>query len=51
MVPEHSSQPDFLHVEVATHGMVVSLEVKSAQSAFELDRELGLNFAFFYRVE
>lgn len=51
MVPEHPSQPDFLHVEAATHGMVISLEVKSAQSAFESARESGLDFILDYKVE
>ena len=42
MLPGHSSQPEFLHQASKTEGLVISFEVSSAQRAFEVAIDLGL---------
>lgn len=35
LVPSHATQPDFLHPQMGKDGYVISLEVVSAQTAYE----------------
>lgn len=51
MVPNHPSQPDFLHRPAGVDGMVISLEVKVAKDAYEQARSAGLEIVLDYREE
>lgn len=35
LVPDHASQPEFLHRQMLTEGYVISLEVKDAAQAYQ----------------
>lgn len=43
MMPEHASQPDFLHPLMKAEGYVMSFEVKDAAKAYAEAQRLGLN--------
>ncbi len=45
LMPEHASQPDFLHARMASEGYVLSLEVKDAQAAYVQAQDLKLMVA------
>ncbi len=51
MVPNHPSQPEFLHSLAGTDGMVISFDVKSAKPAYDFAVKAGLNITFDYKVE
>lgn len=51
MVPDHPSQPDFLHPLAGTTGMVISLEVENAQQAYDEAKEAGLTMILDFKVE
>ncbi len=51
MVPNHPSQPEFLHQSASTKGMVISFEVVSAEDAYDKARKSGLNICFEHKVE
>jgi uncharacterized glyoxalase superfamily protein PhnB len=51
MVPNHPSQPEFLHRPAGVDGMVISLEVKVAKDAYEQARSAGLEMILDYREE
>ena len=51
MVPDHPSQPDFLHALASTQGMVISLDVPKAEIAFQAAVQSGLDVVFDYKVE
>ena len=51
MVPDHPSQPDFLHTLASTQGMVISLDVQQAEIAFQAAVQSGLDVVFDYKVE
>lgn len=51
LVPEHSSQPEFLHALMSTDGYVISLEVKDAAAAFAQARELDLHMTMELKEE
>jgi uncharacterized glyoxalase superfamily protein PhnB len=51
LVPEHSSQPEFLHALMATDGYVISLEVKDASAAYAQANELDLKIAIELKEE
>jgi len=51
MAPNHPSQPEFLHALASTEGMVISFEVPSVKSAYDLATKAGLEIAFDYKVE
>jgi len=51
MVPNHPSQPEFLHPLASTMGMVISLEVTSSKDAYEKARDLGLDICLEHKVE
>lgn len=42
LVPNHPSQPQFLHAMMATEGYVISLEVADAAKAYEQARAMNL---------
>ena len=42
MVPEHPSQPEFLHQPTTPDGLVISFEVSSAKQAYHEANNLGL---------
>jgi uncharacterized glyoxalase superfamily protein PhnB len=44
LVPNHDSQPDFLHPIMSRHGYVITLEVKDARAAYIEAEKLALNF-------
>ncbi len=43
LVPNHGSQPEFLHSIMSTNGYAISLEVKDAAMAYEQAKNLKLN--------
>lgn len=45
LVPEHASQPNFLHAVMDPNGYVVSLEVSDAQHAFSQAQLMRLDIA------
>ena len=51
MVTNHPSQPAFLHSPASSTGMVISLEVASAKSAYDMARDAALDIMFAYKVE
>jgi len=51
MVPNHPSQPEFLHPTASSMGMVISFEVENAKDAYEKARQSGLNISFEHKVE
>lgn len=51
MVPNHPSQPEFLQSRASSTGMVISLEVAKAKSAYDDAREAGLNITVDLKVE
>lgn len=51
MVPDHPSQPGFLHQPASANGMVISLEVADAKAAYEEAVRAKMNIVFEYTVE
>lgn len=51
MVPNHPTQPRFLHTLANSEGMVISLEVTAAKGAYEQARQASLDIVFDYKVE
>lgn len=51
MVPNHPSQPEFLHPTASTMGMVISLEVANAKAAYDIARQSKLDISFDYKAE
>jgi len=51
MVPDHPSQPVFLHSAASSTGMVISLEVTGAKDAYEQARQAELDIVFDYKTE
>jgi len=51
MVPNHPSQPEFLHPLASSMGMVISLEVENSKDAYENARKLGLDISFEHKFE
>jgi len=45
LVPNLASQPEFLHLIMATDGFVISFEVKDAALAYSEAQKMDLNFA------
>jgi len=45
LMPEHQSQPQFLHALMQSDGYVISLEVADAQKAYQAALELKLDMA------
>ncbi|MEZ9524427.1 VOC family protein [Enterovibrio norvegicus] len=43
LIPNHPTQPDFLHTKMAAEGVVVSLEVQDAANAFAEANAMNLN--------
>lgn len=51
LVPNHTSQPDFLHIPFQPNGFVLSLEVANAETAYEQAKQQGLNIVFDLKKE
>ncbi|MBL1277544.1 MAG: hypothetical protein COB30_015790 [Ectothiorhodospiraceae bacterium] len=51
LVPNHSSQPEFLQEIMSAKGYVISLEVKDAAIAYEEAKNLKLNIAMEIKEE
>ena len=51
MVPEHPSQPAFLHTTAGTEGMVISIEVGDAKAAHVQAQQAGMDIVLEYREE
>ncbi|WP_028022390.1 VOC family protein [Enterovibrio calviensis] len=51
LVPNHASQPNFLHANMVTEGYVISLEVRDAAKAFAEAKAMNLNIAMELKEE
>ena len=51
LVPDHASQPAFLHAMATHEGIVVSFEVSDARAAFTTAQQESLDIAMDYREE
>lgn len=51
LMPDLSSQPQFLHSIMSTEGYVISLEVKDAAKAYAEAKKLNLDFAMDLKEE
>jgi len=51
LVPNHSSQPEFLHAMMSANGYVISLDVKDAARAFEQAQALNLDIVMSIKEE
>ncbi len=51
MVPDHPSQPEFLHAMAGKQGMVISFEVPNAKNAYDRLKKAGLDIVFDFKVE
>ncbi|MDD1793219.1 VOC family protein [Enterovibrio makurazakiensis] len=51
LMPNHPSQPDFLHTNMVTDGYVISLEVRDAAKAFADAKAMNLNIAMELKEE
>jgi uncharacterized glyoxalase superfamily protein PhnB len=51
MVPNHESQPAFLHANMLSEGYAISLEVADAQKAYQQAKELSLDVVMSLRTE
>lgn len=51
LLPEHQTQPDFLHAVMSPDGFVISLEVKDAALAYAEAKKMTLNFAMNLKEE
>lgn len=51
LIPNHPSQPEFLHPVMASDGFVISLEVKDAAMAHSEAQRLNLNFILSLKQE
>lgn len=51
LVPNHESQPDFLHPTMSTSGYVISLEVKDAAYAYAEAQRMNLDIAMDLKEE
>lgn len=51
MVPNHPSQPEFLHAIAGKEGLVVSFEVRDAENALREAQQSGLEIVFELKKE
>ena len=51
MVPDHPSQPDFLHSETQNEGAIITFEVQCAKTAWRSSQEGKLEIALTYTEE
>ena len=51
LVPNHSSQPEFLHGVMSANGYVISLDVKDAARAFKQAQDLNLDIVMSLKEE
>lgn len=51
LLPNHVSQPEFLHTMMSTDGYVISLEVKDAAEAYDEAINLNLNITMHLKEE
>lgn len=51
LLPNHDTQPAFLHPLMSTDGYVISLEVKDATQAYAEAKNLNLSFAMHLKEE
>lgn len=51
LLPNHPSQPDFLHPLASLNGMVISFEVQDIQSALNQANTMALDIAMPFKVE
>jgi len=51
MLPDHPTQPAFLHLRAVADGMVVTLEVADVRAAADEAKAMGLTFAMDYKEE
>jgi len=51
LVPDHSSQPQFLHGVMAANGYAISLDVKDAALAYEQAKNLNLHIVMDIKEE
>jgi catechol 2,3-dioxygenase-like lactoylglutathione lyase family enzyme len=51
LVPNHSSQPEFLHALMSNHGYVTSFEVNDVKAVYEQVKSLNLNIAMELKEE
>lgn len=51
LLPNHATQPEFLHAIMSTEGFVISLEVKDAEMAYANAQKMDLSFAMDLKQE
>ncbi|MEM7292305.1 MAG: VOC family protein [Pseudomonadota bacterium] len=51
LLPEHASQPSFLHARAVADGMVISFEVSDAQAAYNAAQSANLDIAMAFKEE
>lgn len=51
LLPNHATQPEFLHPIMSSDGFVISLEVKDAAMAFSEAQKMNLSFAMNLKQE
>lgn len=51
LVPNHPSQPEFLHANLSVNGYVISLEVQDAAYAYAEAKKMNLSFAMDLKQE
>ena len=51
LLPNHASQPEFLHPIMASDGFVISLEVKDASMAYSEAQRMNLSFVMGLKQE
>jgi uncharacterized glyoxalase superfamily protein PhnB len=51
LLPNHDTQPEFLHPVMSADGYVISLEVKDAAKAYREAKNLNLNFVMHLKEE
>lgn len=51
LLPNHATQPEFLHPIMSSDGFVISLEVKDAATAFSEAQRMNLSFAMNLKQE
>lgn len=51
MVPNHPSQPPFLHSKTSNVGAIISFDVSDAKSAYQTTKEKGLTIVLEYTEE
>jgi uncharacterized glyoxalase superfamily protein PhnB len=51
LVPEHESQPDFLHPMMSNNGYVISFEVKDVQASYSEAKKISLDIVMDLKEE